>query len=69
MTNSDLFISYRKKDGSWTVAIKLGPQINTDKYEGIATVSPDGKCLFFNRDNDIYWVSAKFIDELRPKDS
>lgn len=68
MTNSELFISYRKKDGSWTEAMKLGPQINTEQYECIATVSPDGKYLFFNRDNDIYWVSAKFIEELRPRE-
>jgi hypothetical protein len=68
MTNSDLFISFRKKDGSWTDAIKLDQRINTKGYEGIATVSPDGKYLFFNRDNDIYWVSAKFIEELRPKE-
>lgn len=68
MTNSELFISYRKKDGSWTEAVKLGPQINTDQYEGIATVSPDGKYLFFNRDNDIYWVSAQFIEGSRPRE-
>jgi hypothetical protein len=67
-TNSDLFISYRRKNGSWTDAIRLDSSINTGSWEGIATVSPDGKYLFFNRDNDIYWASTNFIEELRPKE-
>ncbi|MBU1014754.1 MAG: hypothetical protein KKG99_17295, partial [Bacteroidetes bacterium] len=66
--NSGLFISYKKEDGSWTEAVAFGHPINTEAYEGIATVSPDGKYLFFNRDNDIYWVSTKIIEELRPKE-
>ena len=66
--NSDLFISFRKNDGGWTDAVPLGPEINTPGYEGIATVSPDGKYLFFNRDNDIYWVSAQVIERLKPKE-
>lgn len=67
-TNSDLFICYKKQDGTWTDAVRLGQDINTIEYEGIATVSPDGKYLFFQRNNDIYWVSAKFIEELRLKE-
>jgi hypothetical protein len=65
--NADLYISFRKKDGSWTDAVLFDQTINTEDNENIATVSPDGKYLFFGRDNDIYWVSAKIIEELRPK--
>lgn len=65
--NSDLYISYKKEDGSWTDAIPFGQTINTKDHENIATVSPDGKYLFFGRDNDIYWVSSRIIEELRPK--
>lgn len=69
--DSDLYISYRQKDGTWGEAINLGNKINTDAWEGGAYVTPDGKYLFFNRaisdDNtDIYWVDAKIIDILRP---
>ena len=74
--NSDLYISFRQQNGSWGDAINLGDQINTAAWEASATVTPDGKCLFFNRnvgsDNyenvDIFWVSAKVLENLRPKE-
>lgn len=47
--NADLFISFRKRDGSWGEAIKFGEEINTPASEGGARVTPDGKYLFFNR--------------------
>ena len=73
--DSDLYISYRLKDGSWGEPINLGDKINTEGWEAIASITPDGKYLFFNRnmtpDNhksvDLFWVGAKFIDDLRPK--
>lgn len=69
--NADLFISFRKKDGAWGEAIKLGSEINTPASEFAAQVTPDGKYLFFNRntgkDNvDTFWVDAKIIEKLRP---
>jgi len=70
--NADLFISFRKKDGAWGEAIKMGNDINTPASEFAAQVTPDGKYLFFNRnvgkDNvDTFWVDAKVIEKLRPK--
>lgn len=70
--NSDLYISYRQQDGSWGEAINLGDKINTDAWEASASVTPDGKFLFFNRmtspgNVDIFWVDAKIIERLRPK--
>lgn len=67
--NSDLFISFRRADGGWTGADALPQPINSEGYEAIATVSPDGKFLFFNRSNDIYWVDAGFIGALRRESS
>jgi hypothetical protein len=32
----------------------------------IASITPDGKYLFFRRNGDIYWVSTKIIEKLRP---
>ncbi|WP_181039993.1 PD40 domain-containing protein [Aureitalea marina] len=60
----DLYISFNR-DGQWSEAINLGPEINTDQCEMCASVSPDGRYLFFHRgstdENDkdtgnIYWV-------------
>jgi len=73
---SDIYISFKTKDGSWGTAINLGDKINTEAWEASATVTPDGKYLFFNRnmnpdnyDNvDIFWVDAQIIETLRPKE-
>ena len=65
--DSDLYISFKQQDGTWGDAINLGDQVNTSTWEAGAYVTPDGKYLFFNRHEDIYWVDASFIEELRPR--
>lgn len=70
---SDLYISFRQGDESWGPAINMGEAINSEKWDAYASVTPDGKYILFNRgideDNvDIYWVSAKVIEELKVKD-
>ena len=76
--DSDLYISYRQQDGSWGEATNLGNKINTAAWEASATVTPDGKYLFFNRmispgskdrlpNVDIYWVDAQIIESLKPQ--
>ena len=68
----DLYISFKKNDGSWTIAKNMGKSINTKVYEYCPMVSPDGRYLFFSRffegRSDIYWVSSKIIENLRPKE-
>jgi hypothetical protein len=65
--NSGMFISWRRQDGTWSEprAIDLGMNA------GLPLVSPDGKYLFFTAGergkSDIYWVSAKIIEALKPK--
>ncbi len=44
----DLYISF-KENGIWTESYNLGPKINTEQCEMTASVSPDGKYLFFHR--------------------
>ncbi|WP_321393956.1 hypothetical protein [Emcibacter sp.] len=74
--SSDLYISFRQQDGTWGAAINLGDKVNTSAWEASASVTPDGKYLFFNRNMgsdkyenvDIFWVDARVIEELRPKD-
>lgn len=73
---SDLYISFRSPDGAWGPAINMGDKVNTADSENYPSVSPDGKYLFFDRrigtgpDRTvaIYWVDAKFIEELRPQE-
>jgi len=70
--NADLFISFKKSNGSWGEAIKMGEKINTEASEFAAQVTPDGKYLFFNRnvgpDNtDTFWINAQVIEDLRPR--
>jgi len=49
MGRPELFISFKKSDGSWTKAVNMGSAINATKTEFGACVSPDEKYLFFNR--------------------
>lgn len=72
--NSDIYISFKQKDGSWGEALNLGDKVNTEAWEAAASVTPDGKYLFFNRNMgsddyenvDIFWVDAQLIENLRP---
>jgi len=74
--SSDIYISFQQQDGSWGAAINMGDKINTGAWEAAASVTPDGKYLFFNRnmgpdntdDNpDTFWVDAQIIEDLKPK--
>mgnify|MGYP003385109762 CR=1 FL=1 len=71
--DTDIYISYRQKDGSWGPATNMGDKVNSDKAEFYASVTPDGKYILFNRgmddkgNIDIYWVDAQIIKTLRPE--
>jgi hypothetical protein len=43
----DLYISFRDKNGKWTMAGNLGDAVNTPGSEYCAQISPDGNYLFF----------------------
>ena len=64
--DSDLYVSFNKK-GIWTEPYNLGPKVNTNQTEMAASVSPDGKYLFFHRGGDdygnIYWIDFRPIKE------
>jgi len=72
----DLLISFRKRDGGWSQPETLDLGMSA----GLPFVSPDGKYLFFTGAgpgqtsgsgpgvSDIFWVSARIIEELRPKE-
>lgn len=70
--DSDMYISFRQNDGSWSDAINFGETINTEGEDGGGYVSPDGKYLFYCRrctppNFEIMWVDAQIIENLRPK--
>lgn len=68
---ADLYVSFKKDDGKWTKAIEMESSINTEKNDLCASLTPDGKYLFFLSQREglsrIYWVSAKIIEELKKK--
>ena len=68
-----LFISFRNEDDSWSTPIDIKGNIEGTKDENLdgAYVIADGKYLIFFGEKDTitpYWVSTRFIEELRPKD-
>jgi len=56
------------RDGSWSQAFDLGSRLNLPGGKMLATISADGKYLFFCNREDIYWVDARIIEELKPKE-
>lgn len=65
----DLYISWRKEDGTWHKPINLGEKVNSKHAENRPYMSPDGKYLFFtsNRNGtmDTWWVDARVLEELK----
>jgi len=64
----DIYISFKNKKNEWGVPINLGNKINSSEYEGVATLSHDGKYLFYCHNQDIYWVSTKILEDLKTND-
>ena len=80
---SDLFISFRTADGSWSQPKNMGPKINSAYKDEYPYVTPDGKYLFFNSNRpsslnqkpiedgpgNIYWVKTDIIEVLKSASS
>jgi len=64
----DLWVCFKKSDGSWSEGYNLGDQVNTPGANFCPALSPDGKFLFYSTCRDIYWVSTEVILRLRPRD-
>jgi hypothetical protein len=66
---SDLYVIFKKENDSWTSPVNMEwskAGINLKKAgTGNATLSPDGRFLFFSRSGDIYWVSTKIIIDIK----
>ena len=68
--NGSIYIRFKKKFlDDWHKSKLLNNSINTSSWEGNASLSPDGKYMFFARydeiggKSNIYWVSTSFIDK------
>ena len=63
---ADLYVSLKKADGSWSEPRNLGESVNSEFSEYGATITPDGRYLFFtsnrHESEDIYWVSARVLE-------
>jgi hypothetical protein len=68
---ADIYVTFHKKDKTWSKPINLGNKINSSHSEYIPYITPDGKYFFFTSNKsgnrDIYWVDANIIYELKPK--
>jgi hypothetical protein len=66
---NDILIVFRKQDGGWDKPINLGDKINTSYGETCASLSPDGKYIFFSRydepeeKSNIYWARVDLLIE------
>ena len=69
---SDIYVYFKKKDGTWSKAINLGNEVNSNFAETCPSITPDGKYLFFGRYNEeggisnFYWVSTEVIYKVKP---
>lgn len=71
--NYDIYVSFKKDDGSWYEPITLGSGVNTQYHDMAPAFSPDMKYLFFTRRDaanpsafsDIYWVNMDLITEIK----
>lgn len=72
---TDLYISFHKNDGDWTIAQDLGPYFNCTGTNFSPRFSNDGKYFFFKQgiwskglekyDIKQYWISTNFFDNMR----
>jgi len=67
--NEKLYVCFQTERGTWGAPIDLSQKLDLPDGEILPTLSPDRQYLFFCNRGDIYWVSAKVIEELRPKDA
>lgn len=67
----DLHVAFGDEKGEWTTPINLGAEFNTAVDEYGATLSPDGRYLFFVRHSarkgELFWVSTRALEKRAPQ--
>lgn len=61
----DIYVAFRDSSGEWSDAINLGSEVNGPGVDFCASVSPDGKYIFYTKNRDIFWVSTKILKTLK----
>ncbi len=51
--NYDIWVSTVNDKGIWSEPLKLGPNINTEGYEGSVFIHPDNQTLYFSSDGHV----------------
>ena len=51
--HGDIWICFRKNDGTWTKAMNMGESVNSPSFEFCPSVTPDGKFLFFTSNRKV----------------
>lgn len=67
---TDIYVSFKTDDG-FGAPINLGDKINSPAFETAASITPDGKYMFYTvvpkgRPSEVYWVSTEVITQLKP---
>jgi Tol biopolymer transport system component len=62
--NGNLRVRFRLEDGTWSAPKDLTKQ-GIPASASIASISPDGKYLFYTDKGDLYWVSTELIKNLK----
>jgi len=55
---TDIYIAFRNKDGTWSSPKNLGPTINTPAKDDVPNISPDGRYWFSSVNGDICWMET-----------
>lgn len=71
--DKDLYVTNLTLDGFWSEPKNLGPEINTENYEGFPYVGPDGKLYFASNGHlgmgglDIFYATRKGKNWVAPQ--
>jgi hypothetical protein len=61
----DLYVSFIRADGSWTLPRNLGPGVNSPAGESRPVFWGDGEALSFSRGEEAYWIDMSVVEGLR----
>lgn len=62
----NLFISFKLGPSTWSPSVNVNEHLGFPDHAAMPHVTFDGRFLFFSSRGDIYWVSASFLENLRP---
>jgi Tol biopolymer transport system component len=64
----DLWITFKQSDGTWSMAINMGSEINSPANDATPSISADGKYLFFSSrrlSGDVQTITTFTIQKIR----